>query len=92
MIDDTHELLRRIYEYSDAFSYYGKKPALFRLTPYEHTLFKRFLLTQVIQNNEYFGDLPTFYGVNFELVGKPLLFSGKHIRNDLLPYCRKDTK
>ncbi len=81
-INDTDELLRRIFKYASAFDCLGEKPPLFRLTPYEHTLFKTFLINQFIPCNSYFGDLPTFHGVNFELVGKPLLFDGEHIRSD----------
>ena len=81
-IDDTTELLRRIFKYSEAFKLLGEKPPFFRLTPYEHRLFKEFLLKQFIPCNKYFGHIPTFHGVDFELVGRPLLFDGEHIRSD----------
>lgn len=81
-MDDLTELLRRIYKYSHAFELYGEKAPLFRLTPYEHQIFKQYLTNNNIKNNEFYGDIPTFNGIDFELVGKPILFNGKHIRSD----------
>jgi len=81
--EDTIELIRRIYEYGQAYDYIGLKKPLFRLTPYEHRIFVNYLRF-CFHNFKYevIGELPTFMGVNFELVGDPILFNGKHIRSD----------
>lgn len=91
-ISDIDELLLRINEYSLAFKCLSKEPPLFRLTPYEHRIFTTFLISRGIPCGNFFGDLPIFCGVSFELVGKPLLFNGEHIRSDSGIKFNEETK
>lgn len=81
-IDDLTELLKRIFEYDMAYKSCGIKTPLFRLTPYEHRIFVAYLRSSLNFEYEAIGLLPTFMGVDFELVGAPVLFGGKHIRSD----------
>jgi hypothetical protein len=81
-MDDLSELIKRIYEYGEAYNYIGFKKPLFRLTPYEHKIFTQHIINCTTFIPEYYGHLPTYMGVDFELVGKPKLFGGAHIRSD----------
>jgi len=81
-MDDLTELLRRIKQYGEAYNYAGYKVPLFRLTPYEYKLLNNHIISSSMFIPEYYGHLPTYMGVNFELVGKPILFNGAHIRSD----------
>lgn len=82
-MDDITELLNRISDYGDAYKSIRIKPPLFRITPYEYTIFTKYLTKNYLNwNPQYFGDLPEFMGINFELVGKPILLCGMHIRSD----------
>jgi len=81
-MDDLTELLKRIYEYREAYKIADFKAPLFRITPHEHKLFKEHLINSMLFMPSYYGDLPTYMGVDFELVGAPQLFNGKHIRSD----------
>lgn len=81
-MDDLTELLKRIYECGEAYHVAKFKMPLFRLTPHEHKLFLNHLSASLYFTPAYWGHLPTYMGVNFELVGKPVLFNGTHIRSD----------
>ncbi len=81
-MDDLQELLKRISEFTWAYRDSGYKAPLFRLTPYEHKLLREHLLNSVFFIPEYYGHLPHYLGADFELVGNPQLFDGKHIRSD----------
>ncbi len=82
-MDDLTELLKRIYEYSEAYRRSGFKAPLFRLTPYEFKIFlDHIIVSDVNYRPQYFGDLPRYFGVAFEIVGKPVLFCGMHVRSD----------
>ena len=81
-VDDMTELLQRITLYSEVYRAARLKAPLFRLTPYEHKLFLGYLSKNMMFIPEYWGDLPKFMDVNFELVGKPVLFNGEHFRSD----------
>ena len=81
-MDNLTELLKRIYEYGLVYQSADLKSPLFRLTPYEHSIFRQHIINSFMFIPQYFGDLPTYMGVNFELVGSPLLFNGAHIRPD----------
>ena len=82
-MDDLTELLNRIYNFGRVYECYMIKAPLFRITPHEHKLFLQHLLNLSPSFiPEYYGDLPTYMGVNFQLVGSPVLFSGMHIRSD----------
>lgn len=80
-MDDLTELLKRIYNYSNAYKNIDEKPPLFRLTPYEHKIFLKHLESLCFIPS-YHGELPIYMGINFELVGNPLLFNGSYIRSD----------
>lgn len=81
-MDDLTELLKRIYEHSHVYRESNVKSPLFRLTPHEYKIFKEHILRTCNFLPEYFGHLPTYMNVNFELVGEPQLFNGAHIRSD----------
>ena len=82
-MDDTTELLNRINGFGVAYKRTNFKQPLFRLTPYEYKLFLRYLSKNIPGfTNKTMGVLPTCFGVDFEVVRKPLLFDGKHIRGD----------
>jgi hypothetical protein len=81
-MDDLTELLKRIYEFSFVYQKARLKPPLFRLTPNEHGLFRQHIINSNIYMPQYYGDLPPYMGIDFELVGSPILFCGNHIRSD----------
>lgn len=81
-MDDLQELIKRITEHTWAYRDSGYKQPLFRLTPYEHKIFLEFLMEKTLFIPDYWGHLPRYFGADFELVGKPVLFDGAHIRSD----------
>lgn len=82
-MNDTQELLKRIDDFNTSYKASGLKKPSFRITPHEQMLLTYFLSNSVLAYKpEFYGDLPKFFGCSFELVGKPVLFNGEHIRSD----------
>ena len=79
---DLQELIKRIMDFTFAYRDSGYKSPLFRITPYEYRMLLKHIMDKTDFVPSYYGDIPHFFGADYELVGAPVLFGGKHIRSD----------